>query len=230
MRIAAIETSGRQGSVAVLTGESSDAQVLHETTLRGTQRTAQSLAPALRDLLELANWPPASVGLVAVALGPGSFTGLRIGITTAKAFSYAVGAEIIGVNTLEVLASQASPGPSLLWTIMDAQRQELFAAKFDNRSAQARVTTIATHIVPQDEWLAGLVPGERVTGPALRQLTPRLPDGVVPAPQEEWEPTAAAVGQLAWQLYQTGRRDDLWKLSPEYYRPSAAEEKLARRQ
>jgi tRNA threonylcarbamoyladenosine biosynthesis protein TsaB len=230
MRIAAIETSGRYGSVAVLAGEGNVAQVLHETRLGETQRTAQSLAPALRDLLSRANWSPGSVGLVAVAIGPGSFTGLRIGITTAKAFAYAVGAEIVGVNTLAVLAAQTPQSPSLLWTIMDAQRQELFAAKFDNRDVRGRVMTKAAHIIPHDQWLAGLEPGEWVTGPALRQLAPRLPSEVVPAPKEGWEPTAAGVGQLSWQLYRTGQRDDVWKLSPEYYRPSAAEEKLARRQ
>jgi tRNA threonylcarbamoyladenosine biosynthesis protein TsaB len=155
---------------------------------------------------------------------------LRIGVTTAKAFCYGVNAAIIGVNTLDVLAGQATQTTSPLWTIMDAQRQELFAAKFESSDTQGRVIATATHIIPQDEWLARLEPGERVTGPPLRQLALRLPAGVVPVPQEEWEPAAASVGQLAWQLYQTGRRDDLWKLSPEYYRPSAAEEKFARRQ
>src|SRR5688572_11693336 len=131
MRIIAIETSGRHGSLAILSGDADDAQLQCEAGLGGEHRTAQSLAPALSDLLAEVNWPPATIGMVAVAVGPGSFTGLRIGVTTAKAFAYAVGAEIIGVNTLDVLASQTGQSPSPLWAIMDAQRQELFVAKFE---------------------------------------------------------------------------------------------------
>jgi tRNA threonylcarbamoyladenosine biosynthesis protein TsaB len=230
MRIVAIETSGRHGSVAVLSGEDDRAQTLRENVLGGAQRTAQSLAPALRDLLDEVAWPPGSIGLVAVAMGPGSFTGLRIGVTSAKAFAYAVGAEVIGVNTLEVLARQAPSALSPLWAIMDAQRQELFAAKFEVVSGPNLSATRATHIVPQDAWLAGLRPGERVIGPALRRLAVQLPAEVVAVPEELWEPTAATVGKLAWQLYRAGHRGDVWKLSPEYYRPSAAEEKAAKQQ
>jgi tRNA threonylcarbamoyladenosine biosynthesis protein TsaB len=227
MQIVAIETTGRHGSLAVLTSEAKEAALRRLVVLGGEQRTAQSLAPALRDLLASVNWSPATIGLVAVAIGPGSFTGLRIGVTTAKAFAYAVGAEILGVNTLDVLATQVPQSSSPLWSIIDAQRQELFAARFDATDGSPPAA-VKTQIIPQDEWLAALRPGERVTGPALRSLTPRLPPGVLAVPEELWQPTAAAVGSLAWQLYQAGRRDDVWQLIPAYYRPSAAEEKRAR--
>jgi hypothetical protein len=52
-----------------------------------------------------------------------------------------------------------------------------------------------------------------------------LPDGTEVLPEQLWQPVAASVGQLAWKKYQSGHRDDVWKLSPNYYRPSAAEEK-----
>jgi hypothetical protein len=71
-----------------------------------------------------------------------------------------------------------------------------------------------------------LQPGDRVTGPALGRLRPRLPPGVVAATEACWQPTAETVGQFAWRMFQRGWRDDLWKLAPLYYRPSAAEEKL----
>jgi tRNA threonylcarbamoyladenosine biosynthesis protein TsaB len=227
MQIVAIDTSGRHGSLAVLSGEADQAVVLHEVVLGSDQRTAQSLAPALRDLLADVGWPPQTTGMVAVTVGPGSFTGLRIGVTTAKAFAYAVGAEIIGVNTLEVLASQVPRAASPLWAIMDAQRQELFAARFESNGADLVATSDQTRIVSQEKWLAGLQADEQVTGPALRRLMPRLPAGVISMPEELWQPTAAAVGKLAWRLYQAGQRNDVWQLVPAYYRPSAAEEKRA---
>src|SRR5215813_11089947 len=107
MRILAIETSGRHGSIATLCGEAEALSVVGQTMLNAEQRTAQALAPALRSLLSEAGWRPDSVELVAVAVGPGSFTGLRIGVTTAKTLAYAVGCQAIGVHTLLAIAAQA---------------------------------------------------------------------------------------------------------------------------
>jgi tRNA threonylcarbamoyladenosine biosynthesis protein TsaB len=227
-RIVAIETSGRQGSVATLLGEANGANLISQIALSSDERTAQVLAPALQKLLMETGWSPKSVELVTVAVGPGSFTGLRIGVTTAKTFAYAVDAELIGANALDALAAQAPASSATLWAILDAQRQELFAARFvaagDNRMHVDR----GTCIIAQDAWLAELRPGDRVTGPALSRLAPRLPPGVDVIPIELWQPMAAAIGSVAWKAYCGGERDDLWKLAPQYYRSSAAEEKAAR--
>jgi tRNA threonylcarbamoyladenosine biosynthesis protein TsaB len=229
MNIIAFETSGRFGSVAALYGETPEARLIRQIVLGGDQRTAHALAPELRRLLADIEWQPKSVALVAVAVGPGSFTGLRIGVTTAKTFAYAVGAQAIGVNTMVALASQAPHGDAPLWTIFDAQRRELFAARFDPDAGPLHSTRCDISIISQDAWLAGLQPGDRVIGPPLRQLASRLPVGVNVAPEELWQPMAAAVGRVAWQAYQSGQRDDVWKLAPHYYRPSYAEEKLAKK-
>ena len=199
--------------------------MIHQTVLSGEQRTAQSLAPILKSLLSDIGWAPQSIELIASVDGPGSFTGLRIGITTAKTFAYAVGADIVGVNTLDALAAQASASSRPLWTIMDAQRQELFVAKFSASPDGNLLTEYPTAIVATDEWLATLVPGDRVIGPALQRLASRLSAGVIAEPDDVWQPMATAVGQVAWQAYQSGRRDDVWKMVPNYYRASAAEEK-----
>jgi tRNA threonylcarbamoyladenosine biosynthesis protein TsaB len=224
-RIVAIETSGRFGSAATLLGGADRSRLIGQIALSGDQRTAQALAPALQQLLKQADWSPTSIELVAVAVGPGSFTGLRIGVTTAKTFAYAVGAEVIGVNTLEALAAQAPVSAAPLWTILDAQRQELFAAKFLVDDAGQLRAECETSIIAQDAWLAELRPGDRVTGTALARLAARLPAGVEAVPPEFWQPMAEAIGQVAWQAYQLGQRDDVWKLAPKYYRASAAEEK-----
>jgi tRNA threonylcarbamoyladenosine biosynthesis protein TsaB len=231
MRILAIETSGRDASLALLEGgdgngdgnrgDGDAARLVGEVAVTGPERTAQILAPRLSDLLQTAGWPTATIRLVVVAVGPGSFTGLRIGVTTAKTFAYAVGAEVIGVNTLAVIASQAPRSAAPLWVVMDAQRQELFTAKFDAE----RKLICATRILSQSEWLAALEPGDEVTGPGLRRLLLALPADVGVVDESKWVPMATAVGQLGWREYQTGRRDDLWQLLPKYYRASAAEEK-----
>jgi len=229
MRIIAIETTGRYGSVAALEGLPSECKLLHEIVLGGEQRTAQSLAPALREMLTQIDWSPKSIKLVVVAIGPGSFTGLRIGVTTAKAFAYAAGAEVIGVNSLVAMAAQAPLMPGRLWTILDAQRQELFVARFEAHDSDTEPDDCVTTIVSRDEWLARLEPGDHVTGPPLRQLCSQLPTDVVAVPESLWQPLASVVGRVGWLAYQAGRRDDLWKLVPQYYRASAAEEKGALR-
>jgi len=222
MRILALETSGRDATIAALEGhERQAAHLLREVAIVGPERTAQFLAPRAQELLREVNWLPCDIELVAVAIGPGSFTGLRIGVTTAKTLAYAVGAQVIGINTLAALAAQAPADAAPLWVVMDAQRQELFAAKFD----AARNLIHAPAVLTQPAWQHLLQPGDHVTGPGLRRLHVDLPDTVQSVPLNAWQPMATTVGQLAWQEYQAGRRDDLWQLVPIYYRQSAAEEK-----
>jgi tRNA threonylcarbamoyladenosine biosynthesis protein TsaB len=228
MRTIAIETSGRVGSVAAFQCEADRADVLREIVLGEDQRTAQRLAPAIRDLLSSVSWSPGDVELVAVAVGPGSFTGLRIGVTAAKAFAYAIGAQIVGVNTLAVLAAQAPPSTFPLWTVMDAQRRELFAARFTDSKQHDLGLDIDVSIISHDEWHASLQPGEFVTGPVLRRNSAPLPVGVAAVEEHLWQTMAASVGRVAWARYRSGNRDDVWKLLPQYYRSSAAEEKAAR--
>ena len=229
MRIIAIESSGRHGSVAALRGEATGVCCLEQKLLPVSERTAQSLAPCLRETLRKVDWPAGSIELVSVTIGPGSFTGLRIGVTTAKALAYAVGAQVFGVDTLEALAAQAPAAPGRLWTIMDAQRQEFFAAAFEVVEPASPRRISDTAIVTQEKWLAGLQAGDRVTGPVMQRIAARLPSGVVALPVELWQPTAAAVGHVAWRAHQAGQRDDVWKLLPNYFRPSAAEEKFRHR-
>jgi tRNA threonylcarbamoyladenosine biosynthesis protein TsaB len=229
MRILAIETSGQRGSIALLNGEGDSPSTLIQTALTADCRTAQALAPALKSLLADAKWLPTSIELVAVAVGPGSFTGLRIGVTTAKTFAYAVGAQVIGVNTLAALAHQATPAAEPLWTIMDAQRGELFAACFPPTAASEPLGTSDTSIMTQAAWLAELRPGDRVTGPATRRVLAELSADISIVPEANWQPTAEAGGYVGWQSHRAGQRDDVWQLVPQYYRQSAAEEKRARR-
>jgi tRNA threonylcarbamoyladenosine biosynthesis protein TsaB len=233
--ILAIETSAQAGSVALLTDESLVTQVVMPTD----RRSAQSLAPAIDQLLRSAGVKPAQLGLVATTIGPGSFTGLRVGVTTAKTLAYAVGCQCLGVDTLEVIALQQIVQPTAaqqlakvpdgeLHVVLDAQRKELFLARFRLEGEEA-VRVGENTIVPAGDWLASLRPGTLVSGPGLARLVDKIPAGVLIAPVELREPMAAAVGRLAHRDYQRGRRDDLWKLMPQYLRPSAAEEKAGRK-
>lgn len=224
-RLLAIETSGTAGSVAALL----DAHVVASVSLDRRQRSGQSLAPALASVLTEAGWRPRDVELVAVTVGPGSFTGLRIGVTTAKIFAFAVGARVLAVNTLEAIAAQAERCDEPLDVVLDAQRSQLYRGTFA-RDAAARLATIRpTEIIGEDEWLRTLPSGAAVTGPGLIKLLDRLPPAVRPLSRLAWEPTAAAVGRVALENLATSPPRDPAEVLPVYYRLSAAEEKWAER-
>jgi tRNA threonylcarbamoyladenosine biosynthesis protein TsaB len=221
MKILAIETTERIGSVAL----AEDRKLLSEKRLDSTKRSAQSLAPAIRQILDEAGWKPVDVELVATTIGPGSFTGLRVGVTTAKTFAYCVQAEVLGVDTLETIASAVPPEVGKLAVAIDAQRGEVVAAVFE-RDRQGRMRPAGeAAVVEIDRWLESLEAGAAVAGPVLARLHGRLPDRVSVVPEQYWRPTAAAVALLAGRHHREGRRDDLWNFVPRYSRRSAAEEK-----
>jgi tRNA threonylcarbamoyladenosine biosynthesis protein TsaB len=223
-RILALETSGMTGGVAA----ADDDKVLAEIDLEPRQRSAQSLAPAIRALLANVGWRPRDVGLVAVTAGPGSFTGLRVGVATAKVFAYAAKAEVLGISTLEVIAA-AAPSPIQKFSVaIDAQRGDVVAQDFERGGTGCLEPLGPDRLLPLADWLTGLPPGFAVSGPVLKKWTEPFPPGIEVVPAEFWQPTAANVARLAYRDYCAGRRDDPWQLLPVYSRPSAAEEKLAK--
>ena len=225
VRIVALETTETIGSVAAL----ADGKLLSELKLDPDKRTAQSLAPGLKTLLEEIRWAATDIDLVAVSVGPGSFTGLRIGVTTAKTLAYCAKADILGVDTLEVVANAAPDGVDIVSVAVDAQRGQVVAGLF-RRGADGWFEPVApARLVKIADWLDTIPPGVAVSGPILRKLAGRLPGHVATLPPECWSPTAAQVGRLAARHHAAGRRDDVWTLVPRYSRPSAAEEKWEQR-
>lgn len=198
--------------------------MLLERALDERRRSAQTLSPTMRDVLAEAGWQPRDIDVVAVTLGPGSFTGLRIGVTTAKAFAYAARCAVVGVNTLEVLARAMNQPVEDLWAVVDAYRGQLFAGRFKCHQRQATWRGEA-ELLDEQEWLDRLTSDCTVTGPALEKLVARLPTTVAVAERALWTPQAAIVGLLGGERHTAGQHDDLWTLAPLYMRRSAAEEK-----
>jgi len=221
VKILALETTDSVGTVAAMT----DGKLLLELGLNPRQRTAQSLPPGIATLLEHVGWKPADVQLVALTIGPGSFTGLRIGVTLAKTFAYAVGAEVLGVNTLETIAEAAPASINAVTAVIDAQRGDVVVRSFSRGTEGFLLPAGDQQLISIDRWLEELPAGMAVTGPILGKIAPRLPVHVTMLDQQYWTPRAAMVARLAHRQYAAGRRDDLWTLAPQYSRQSAAEEK-----
>ncbi len=226
LRILALESSLKIGSLATLSVERDCLNVLHELTLPSDQRSAQSLLPMLSKTLSASAWQPSDVDLICVTTGPGSFTGLRIGVTAAKMLAYTTGADLVGVHTLTTLAAGAPAGEGRLWAVLDAQRQELFATCFAGAIDPKSIEVPETSITPIADWLKQLRPGDRVVGPPVEKLAERLPAGVIATEQKYCTPSAAVVGRLGWAAQVRGKTMKPMQLTPHYFRRSAAEEKL----
>ncbi len=227
MRILAIETAVQRGSIALLEQRRQQCELVHEALLPVDQRSAQSLAPALADALQRVDWPSKSVDLVAVANGPGSFTGLRIAVTTAKTFAYAVGARLVACNTLRVLVEQLPANVTDACAVMDARRRQLFAARF-RRATDGQWNEVAPcQIIDRDTLVSRLSAETILTGPELERLTADLPllQQQPRATPDCWLPRASTLGRLACVAHDAGQWEDLFGLLPQYYRLSYAEEK-----
>ena len=226
LRTLALDTSSRWASAALLF----DDELVATAELTPQNQTARELAPAIARLLNEAGWNPTDMNLIAVSIGPGSFTGLRIGVTFAKTLAYATGADVLGIDTLQAIASQSANSagdtapPRQVEAALDAYRGQVFAARF-RRSADQLERVAETRVIDVDAWLASLSPNVLVSGPILEKLGDRLPAEVAISDRALWQPQAETVGRLALAYYRAGVRHDLWTLAPRYYRASAAEEK-----
>jgi tRNA threonylcarbamoyladenosine biosynthesis protein TsaB len=227
-RVLAIETSQTAGSVALL----ENGQLVAERLLPATERSAKTLAPAIDAILRETYWEPSSLGLIVVVRGPGSFTGLRIGVTTAKMLALALDCPLISVLTNDVLAEQVRQGivaetlqGITIKTAIDAHRQQLFTAEHRLDEQGTLQCTRATQLEEIDAWQAALDEYSLVSGPVLKRLASKLPAAAKAAPPEEWEPRAGIAGLLGWKDFCSGKREDPAQLVPFYIRPSYAEEK-----
>ncbi|HVZ57411.1 MAG TPA: tRNA (adenosine(37)-N6)-threonylcarbamoyltransferase complex dimerization subunit type 1 TsaB [Chitinophagaceae bacterium] len=135
-----IDTALDAASICLARGE----QVLATAENARRQDHAAWLQPAIRALLDGEGLKPASLEAVAVTAGPGSYTGLRIGMATAKGLCYALNLPLITVSTLEVLAAAAwadAPPADLVCPMVDARRQEVFTAVYDRELREVMTPT-----------------------------------------------------------------------------------------
>ncbi len=228
--ILAVDTSGMCGTLALRR----DGKLLEERELEQSRRRhAQTLISEVQDLLRTHQLTSADVGVVAVSHGPGSFTGLRVGIVFAKTFAFATGCSIVAVDTLQVVAEAAAGDEfaeiSRLHVVSDAQREQLFVSEFRRVSNGWWKAVGPIDIVDCEAWqsqAADLASAEfAVSGPGLVKVAADLLESVSQLPEEMWTPRAANVAAIAERLAAEGRFADAFELEPFYLRKSSAEEK-----
>ena len=225
-RALALETSGRTGSIAVV---EDGAVVAEEQFAHGLQHAA-SIVPIIDRLCRARAWRPLHVEEVYVSAGPGSFTGLRVGITVAKTLAFATGCRIVAVPTADVLAQNAPPGCQNLVIVLDAKRDQIFTASFMNDGSGTPILREPAHLDHLSAVLARTPRPVHLLGegiPFHRQFIPADDQSIVLTPPEAWQARAAAVAEVGYAMARRGEWADPYRLTPIYVRRPEAEEKYA---
>jgi tRNA threonylcarbamoyladenosine biosynthesis protein TsaB len=236
--ILAIETATRAGSVALARGNETLSAMMGDATVSHSQ----DLISAVDEVLRRADVKPAAVDLFAAAVGPGSFTGLRIGLATAKSFAVCMGKRCAGVSTLAAIAHAAGESEATV-ALLPAGRGEVFAQLFAVRSGEVQELDTAAHLPLKlvlekygearelvwagegaHQQLEALRAGAKDRARSFGELAPGA--GESPA---EWSlaprvgQLAASIAALALQAYRNGNTVDPDELRAEYVRASDAE-------
>lgn len=222
MWILGIETSIHDATIALLDGD----RLFEERTLPRTgRRHAQTLVQEIGALLSAAGLKPADLAAIAVSIGPGSFTGLRVGVVCAKTLSFATGRPLLAVETLLAAAEQAPADVREVHVIADAQRREVYAARYVRTEEGVFEPAGDVQVTPLVSWLEERQPEDVVTGPGVRVCAERLEGMCRVLPEALREPRAETVARIGRRLLERGQFADAAALEPFYIRPSAAEEK-----
>jgi len=204
-----------------------DGEVRAERLERTTASHAATLPRLVEQVLVEAGEQPARGDAVAVAIGPGSFTGLRIGLSFAKGLAFATGLRIVGVPTLDALALAAPPWTGVLCAGLDARKQEIYAALYTRENGG--IVRLGEPIAVAARALAEvLTPPCTVIGEAVEAYGAVFRDvlgtAVTLLGSDAQPPRASAVARLAAaRLARDPAGDDLVTLAPVYVRPPEAE-------
>jgi tRNA threonylcarbamoyladenosine biosynthesis protein TsaB len=223
MRILAIETAVPPGSIWA--GELPAASGSFHR-LESSRRTTERFANVIQAAFKEQAWDAGAVDLVATSHGPGSFTGLRIGITAAKTFAYAANCDILAVNTLELIARQVDFDGEIV-AVLNAQRGQVFRAVYETLHGAVNCIS-TTEILNNEACCDRLGRHQMISGEGLRSLSGHLTVHPLIADEASWSPRADTLARAAAEKYRAGARQDLWSLTPQYFRKSAAEEKSQR--
>ena len=213
------ETSGRVGRVGIAVG----GLVVAETVLDETRRHARDLAATTGRLLAECGLTPRTVRGVMVSVGPGSFTGLRVGIMSAKAFAFATECELIAVPTFDAIANRTPAEFREVDVIADALQRHVYTQRFVYESGEwKRVNEL--RIATVEEWRSTFPLRVAVSGPALAVYEKEIPTEIARIDASQRMPTIESVF-LAGRTRQPILRTELAALEPIYLRGSSAEEK-----
>ena len=227
MLILAFETSAKAASVALHDGQKLLAESYQNTGLTHSQ----TLMVMAEDMLKQCGYRTEDVTAVAVAAGPGSFTGVRIGVAAAKGLAWGLEAPCYGVSTLGAMAKNFAVADGIVCAVMDARRNQVYNALFRAKNGEiSRLTEDrAIALAELDRELAALEEPVYLVGDGSLVAKAALGDRVIAPGEHRMHQRAAGVAMVAAELAKTGAPADAESLQPNYLRLSQAErEKLER--
>lgn len=225
MYVLGIESATPVAAVAL----AGDGGILAERMVLNKRTHSVNLLPMIKAVLEESGIDRSSLTGIAVSGGPGSFTGLRIGMSTAKALAMVWGMPVVGISTLETLAYPLAGHGNLLCPVLNARKNEVYTAVYEcagpdmiclSGPMAVRPGELAENLLKLDRPVTFLGDGVPVYGSALKAV---LGDLARFAPLAANFPRGAAVAELGLIAFRAGRGTDPMTLRPEYIRPSEAE-------
>jgi tRNA threonylcarbamoyladenosine biosynthesis protein TsaB len=224
MNILALDTSGSTATAAV----SADGYMIGEFSIRNGRTHSQKVIPMMESLLGILDLKPSDIDLLAVANGPGSFTGLRIGVVTMKAFAYALNIPLIEVPTLMALACTVGETGGMVCPMMDARNRQVFTGiyRIDGDTVSVHLQDCGISIEELARIVKDLGAPIRFVGDAVPLYQEFLTEQKIVAsfaPDGLYTHRAASVARLAWFMHQKGFAADAFSAVPNYLRKSQAE-------
>jgi len=219
MLVLGLDTSGDVGSVALHSPGEDDRD--RERVFEAGLIHGVALAPAVREILDESGRGPRDLGLVAVGTGPGSWTGVRVGVAFAKSLAFFAGVPAIGVPSLDAIAAEAPPG-EVVACVRDARRDALYVGVYRDGVREGDL-----RLVPAAEIGRALPAGALVLGDAGERYGDLLSgEGRRLGDRAASRSGARAVARLGLEAFRRRGPDDVHDLAPVYLRLSEAEERL----
>lgn len=230
MRILAVDTSAAVMSAAIVDENS----VLAEYSINNKKMHSQNLMPAIEGMLESCGTDINSIDCFAAAVGPGSFTGLRIGVCTIKGFAYAMDKPVVGIPTLDGLAYNAFVMDMVVCPVMDARNEQVYTAAYKHVTTGGiprRITDyMAVHVDELMEKLSEMKEHVFLLGDGVLAYGDRFLKGLKDrchfAPAHINIHRASSIGHLALIKAKAGEVQQNTDLLPFYLRQSQAERKF----
>jgi tRNA threonylcarbamoyladenosine biosynthesis protein TsaB len=222
MKILALETATMTGSIAIMEEE----ELIAEVRINIKVAHAERLMPSIDWLLKASHVSVEEIDAFAVSIGPGSFTGLRIGLSTAKGFSYATKKPLVPVPTLDAFARTLPFSPYYICPMLDARKKEVYTALYKWEDKLCKKIIPETAIKPEDflKEIKGKIlfagDGAKIYKALIVDI---LKDRAVFAPRARMSPSASTVAEIAIEKLKQGISTDPVGLTPFYIRRSEAE-------
>jgi tRNA threonylcarbamoyladenosine biosynthesis protein TsaB len=217
-----IDTSTPCSSVAVCRGDFLEGEII----LNISRHHTETLMGSIDHLLKSISLTLEDMDFFAVVLGPGSFTGLRVGVATAKGLALATGRPVVGISALRMLAMQLSFCRLPVCAMLDARKKEVYAGLFNCEGSfpellHEEVVRPPEKILSEIETAAIFIgSGAEVYGSRIQEI---MGDRAFMVPNVMHCPRASNAAILAWHDFQQKKTISLEKLTPHYIRPSEAE-------